>query len=96
MENGVQQPVQERSLQTMNRILDATSQLLEQKLFEEISIAEIVELAGCSVGAFYGRFKDKDSLLKALDARHFEAFNAGSQQLISELQSRPEPLPVVI
>ena len=96
MKNGVQQPVQERSLQTMNQILDAASQLLEQKLFEEISIAEIVDQAGCSVGAFYGRFKDKESLLNALDARHFETFHTGSHQLISKLQSKPEPLLVVI
>ena len=96
MLNGVQRPVQERSLQTMNQILDATSQLLEEKLFEEISISEIVDRAGCSVGAFYGRFKDKDSLLKALDERHFEAFDAGSQKLIADLQSQSETLPVII
>ncbi len=57
--------------------------LLEEKLFEEISIAEIVEQAGCSVGAFYGRFKDKNSLLMALDERHFEEFDVDTSSYCS-------------
>ena len=96
MVTGIQQPLQDRSFQTMNQILDATGALLEDKLFEEISIAEIVEQAGCSVGAFYGRFKDKNSLLMALDERHFEDFDEGAQRLIADLQTGNEALPVVI
>jgi AcrR family transcriptional regulator len=64
---GLQIPQQARSQKTMLSILAATRELLEQKDFSEISIHGIVEHAGCSVGAFYGRFKDKDSLLNALD-----------------------------
>lgn len=64
---GLQTPQQARSRRTMQHILAATIELLKQKTFDEISIQEIVDLAGCSVGAFYGRFKDKGSLLHALD-----------------------------
>jgi len=96
MHTGVQKPMQGRSLQTMNQILDAASELLEDKLFEEISIAEIVAHAGCSVGAFYGRFKDKDSLLMALDERHFEGFDVGTADLITDLQASDDDLTGVI
>jgi AcrR family transcriptional regulator len=96
MMTGIQQPVQERSVQTMNHILDAAADLLEERLFEEISIAEIVEQAGCSVGAFYGRFKDKNSLLMALDERHFEEFDVGTNLLIVQLHNEKTDLPSVI
>ncbi len=56
----------------MNRILDAAEALLDEKSFQELSIQEIVTTAKSSVGAFYGRFPDKDALLHALDDRFFD------------------------
>ena len=70
----IQQPQQTRSLETMNLILDAADQILELKNFEELTIAEVVHRAGTSVGAFYGRFKDKEALLQTLDERFFQEF----------------------
>jgi len=57
---------QERSRQTLRRLLDATSTLLQNKSFDDISITEIVESADSSVGAFYARFKDKEGILEQL------------------------------
>jgi len=68
---AVRKPQQPRSQRTMQSILEATAALLDEKGFSEISINEIVERAGCSVGAFYGRFQDKDALLQALDEEYF-------------------------
>ncbi|MDX1578805.1 MAG: helix-turn-helix domain-containing protein [Gemmatimonadota bacterium] len=45
----------------------ATHELLEVKPFDQITIAEIVERARSSVGAFYVRFPDKAALLDYLD-----------------------------
>ena len=70
----IQQPQQTRSRETMNQILDAAGQILEIKNFEELTIAEVVHKAGTSVGAFYGRFKDKEALLRTLDERFFQEF----------------------
>ncbi len=67
-------PQQNRSQQTMNKIMDAAAALLETKSFDELTINEIVAEAGCSVGAFYGRFKDKETLLHALDDRYVERY----------------------
>jgi len=79
----VQQPQQARSRETMNQILDAAAQILETKTFEELTIAEVVQQAGTSVGAFYGRFKDKESLLQALDERFFREFEDAIAALLT-------------
>ncbi|GAB4531669.1 MAG: hypothetical protein Tsb0010_12980 [Parvularculaceae bacterium] len=46
------------------------TQLVEAGDYESATVQEITRRAGCSVGAFYGRFKDKNAALYALyDAR---------------------------
>lgn len=66
----VRSPRQERSRRTLERVLDATEELLKERPFEDIPVKEIVRLAGTSVGAFYSRFRDKDALLPALYVRY--------------------------
>ncbi len=60
---------QARSEQTLERILDATEELLARRRFEEISVGDIVRKSKSSVGAFYARFSDKDALLGCLYER---------------------------
>lgn len=64
-------PQQSRSQETLGRILDAAERVLEEKSFNEATLAEIMERAGVTVGAFYRRFPDKDALLHHLDERFF-------------------------
>lgn len=64
---SVRKPRQDRSVRTFLRILTAATELLNEKRFEEISVAEIARRAGSSVGAFYARIKNKDALLDCLD-----------------------------
>jgi AcrR family transcriptional regulator len=64
-------PQQVRSRVTLDRILDAAEQVLDEKAFGEATLAEIMERAGVTVGAFYRRFPDKDALLHHLDERFF-------------------------
>ena len=63
----VRPPRQARSRATLDRILRATHELLEEKRFDDITIAEIVERAQSSIGAFYVRFSDKAALLDYID-----------------------------
>src|SRR5262245_52677874 len=63
-------PVQERSRLSLTRMLDATERLLSHKDFTDISIAEIADEAGVSVGNFYNRFPSKDALLDVLHDRY--------------------------
>jgi AcrR family transcriptional regulator len=57
---------QARSRVTRDRLLAAGRQLLDRGAFEATSIADIASAAGCSVGAFYHRFADKEAFFAAL------------------------------
>ena len=64
-------PQQSRSQETLDRILDAAEQVLAEKSFGEATLAEIMDRAGVTVGAFYRRYPDKNALLRHLDERFF-------------------------
>ena len=72
-------PQQSRSQETLDRILDAAEQVLAEKSFGEATLAEIMERAGVTVGAFYRRYPDKNALLRHLDERFFAELLARSE-----------------
>ncbi|HEX6053074.1 MAG TPA: helix-turn-helix domain-containing protein [Gemmatimonadaceae bacterium] len=76
-------PRQSRSQETLDRLLDATETVLAEKSFTEATLAEIVERAGVTVGAFYRRFPDKDALLHHLDERFFAEMHAVADEVFS-------------
>jgi AcrR family transcriptional regulator len=53
-------------------LIDTAFALLERKEFDEISIAELAQKAGYSVGAFYARFRSKDELFDAMVLQHLQ------------------------
>jgi AcrR family transcriptional regulator len=63
---SVRPPSQARSLATMERFVHATQELLEERPFEDITVADIVRRAERTVGSFYARFEDKDAVLRLL------------------------------
>jgi AcrR family transcriptional regulator len=67
-------PQQARSTETTRRLLEAAEQLLEHQSFDETSVTDIAARAGVTIGAFYGRFGDKEGLLKVLEAQLVEEF----------------------
>ncbi len=68
----VRPPRQSRSQESLERILDAAEQVISERGFDQATVAEIVRRANSSVGAFYGRFKEKDALLRCLHERFCE------------------------
>ena len=76
----VSPPLQERSARTLERIVEATEELLRTKSFETVTVRDIVQKAKCPIASFYARFKSKDDLLPHLyeryDARVGPAINA--------------------
>lgn len=78
-------PRQGRALATLEKILTAAEVLLEERLFEQVTIAQIARRAGVSVGTIYTRFPDKDSLLPALFERHNQVVEPQVSRLIEEL-----------
>ncbi len=63
---------QARSQQTHERLLDSAEALITDKGFADVSVAQIAERAGFSVGAVYSRFRDKQGVLHCLQDRFVE------------------------
>ncbi len=82
--SAVRPPRQQRSQQTLDRILDASERLLLEREFDRVSIAEIVRASRTSVGSFYNRFRDKQSLLAGLYAR----YDSGMPDWVDEWRAR--------
>lgn len=62
-------PVQKRSQQTIDGILDATAQLLDRDGYHAVSTNQIAKAAHLSIGTVYRYFADKDAIVVALRAR---------------------------
>ena len=74
-------PVQQaRSRDTRDRLIAAAERVFEDKGYEGARIADIAKEAGCSVGAVYVRFEDKDALFAGIA----EAFAAESAARIAD------------
>jgi AcrR family transcriptional regulator len=63
---------QKRGQITYDALIETCFDLLQEKDFDEISIADLSQKAGYSVGAFYARFRSKDELFDAMVMRHLE------------------------
>ena len=81
-------PVQLRSQQTVQRVLDAASALLPRVSLEEITTTRIAEEAGLSIGALYRFFPDKQSIIDAIAVRHVEQFKASVEPKLLKLVVR--------
>ncbi len=79
-ETSVNPPRQARSRDTLERFARAAVDLLNHRPWSRISVAELADAAGSSVGAFYTRFADKDALLEYLDARYADELIAFSRR----------------
>jgi len=74
---------QERSQQTLQRLLDAAAAEICDRGYADASVVEIARRAGCSVGTVYRRFRDKTALLNALDERWSGAFHATLEDAVA-------------
>lgn len=69
----VRPPKQRRSQASLERVLEASKSLLEERGFDGFTIHDVSQRAGVSVGAIYARFGSKVGLLRAV---HKEAMDA--------------------
>lgn len=80
---GANPPLQERSQETLDRIVSAAESLIREKGLDGTSISEIVSRAEVSVGSFYARFRSKESLLQCLDERIWKESRQKWDELLS-------------
>lgn len=63
-------PLQERSRQMVEWILDAAMRLFSEQGYETTTTNKIAELAGVSIGSLYHYFPNKNAILLELGIRH--------------------------
>jgi AcrR family transcriptional regulator len=80
-------PKQQRSLQTLDRLLDAAEAVIREEGIADLTVVKVVKRAQSSVGAFYRRFPDRDALLLAIQERnHVRAIEMYDTQ-VAELEA---------
>lgn len=70
--NQRKKPTQERSVATVQAILEATAQVLVEGGYDRASTNRIAKRAGVSVGTLYQYFESKEALVRTLGERHVE------------------------
>lgn len=84
-ESPLPAPRQHRSKATLERILEVAEDLLSERVFESLTMAEVARQAGVSVGVIYTRFRTKSELLPALLQRHHQAVDGRLEGLFRSL-----------
>lgn len=86
--DGVRVPKQVRSRQTVERILVAADQEIDEQGFAGTTTTSIAKRAGVSVGALYRFFSDKETLAEALTQRYLDDVAADYLDAMSTVESR--------
>jgi AcrR family transcriptional regulator len=69
-------PQQERSRQTLRKILEASIDLFARLGYPQTTIAAISKASGVSTGTIYGRFEDKQAILNAVMDAYYRSRRA--------------------
>lgn len=79
---AVRPPKQQRSQQTLERLLDAAEEVVREEGLPGLTVTNVVRKARVSIGAFYRRFPDRDAMVYALQQRnHARALEVYQRQL---------------
>ncbi|HEX8605261.1 MAG TPA: TetR/AcrR family transcriptional regulator [Pseudoduganella sp.] len=69
-------PRQGRSRESFERIIEATVDLLRERAYDQVTLADICRRSGVSTGSLYGRVGGKDALLQVVQVRFLERLGA--------------------
>lgn len=87
-ENAPRPPQQKRSRAAMERILQAAQTLIAERGIAGLTIADVAELAGVSVGSVYSRFSGKEALITATQERWLDQVTAYQQAQYADAAAR--------
>jgi AcrR family transcriptional regulator len=82
-------PRQQRSLDTVECILDATARVLCNTGYDRASTNRVALAAGVSVGSLYQYFPSKEALVAALVERHVEQMTSLVTGKLAEVSTAP-------
>ena len=92
---AVRAPKQLRSQKTITRILKAFDALLQQKPFDQITVAEVARRARASIPSLYARFDGKEALLLAAHEAFKEEVIAASSEFLAPGRWRDVAVPEI-
>jgi AcrR family transcriptional regulator len=87
---GIVQPQQQRSRESFARVRTATLAILAEKGVAGLTIAEVSERAGVSVGSIYGRVGNRANLLRVVQQEELDRIVASVSERFQLLESRGE------
>ncbi len=88
----IRMPIQQRSIEKRNKIIDAGYQLFCEKGYHNTNTAEIASLAGVSTGIVYNYFRDKKDIFLYVIETYEKSITAPIYDLIAKLE-KPLDLP---
>ena len=77
------QPVQQRSAERVERMLDAAAALIGEIGYDGVTTTLIAKNAGVAVGSLYQFFPDKRAVVQALTQRNLERFMAAVAEQVN-------------
>lgn len=80
-------PRQERSIQRLEAILAAATDLLAEKGVQGLKMTEIAAAAGISIGSLYQFFPERAAVLRALHDQHTQRVELGARRAFAGVAS---------
>lgn len=94
--NGLRPPTQQRSRDSLERVMRASERLLAKKGYEGFTIAEVSRTAKVSIGSVYGRFENKDAVIYEVHRRMRDRLTAPSEELAADAADLPDAVDRVV
>jgi AcrR family transcriptional regulator len=89
-ETEVRRPLQKRSQEAFDRVLQAGREILEEDGVDGFTVQGVSKRAGVSVGSIYLRVPSREALLLAIHAQAMEKMEREEQSWLSPASSPPE------
>ena len=88
--------LQRRSLKTQQKILKVVKNLLQEGKFEHATVHDIVRQSRCSIGAFYGRFSDKNAALFSFYDAHCAQLESSALAILNKTRPKKDSLAQIL
>jgi AcrR family transcriptional regulator len=82
-------PRQQRSRETVDTILDATTRVLKRDGFDGLTTNSVADKAGVSIGSLYQYFPNKEAMVSALIERHIDQMNGALFAEVARVAQMP-------
>jgi AcrR family transcriptional regulator len=83
----IRPPLQRRSRESLERLLQAGLELLQEKGFDGFTLQELSQRAGVSIGSIYGRVEGREALIMAIYERAMRSIDAEEQEKLQQVQA---------